>query len=56
MNFAVVILAAIFVCAGVYWAISGRKFYIGPIIETEIVDGVTPPKEDEMSEKGHDHN
>ena len=53
MNFAVVILAAIFVCAGVYWVISGRKFYIGPISETHVVEGVAPAKEGELGEKGH---
>lgn len=49
----VVILAAIFFCAGVYWVISGRKFYIGPIAETQIVEGVAPPKEEELDEKAH---
>lgn len=54
MNYAIVILAAIIVAAGVYWLISGRKFYIGPLSETEIMEG-TPgdsPKEDEYEKEG----
>lgn len=51
MNYAIVILAAIFVCAGVYWLISGRKFYIGPISETHVVEGVMPEKETDSVEK-----
>lgn len=51
MNYAIIILAAIFICAGVYWVISGRKFYIGPISETHVVEGVTPEKETESVEK-----
>lgn len=51
MNFAVVILAAIFFCAGVYWVISGRKFYIGPIAETHVTEGVAPAKEYEFNDE-----
>lgn len=51
MNFAVVILAFIFLCAGVYWVISGRKFFIGPIPETDIVEGVMPAKDQDSMEK-----
>ena len=47
MNYTIVILVAIFVFSGIYYAISGRKFYIGPITETEIIDGERPGKERE---------
>jgi len=36
MNYASVFLVAIFVAAMIYWYISGRKFYSGPLIEAEI--------------------
>lgn len=44
MNYAVVLLTAIFVFAGIYWVISGRKFYVGPISETQVIDGMQPEK------------
>lgn len=49
MNYAVVILAFILVCAGVYWVIAGRKFYIGPISETHVLEGERPEKEKDNS-------
>ena len=36
MNYAIVFLAFILLCATVWWYISGRKFYTGPIVEAEI--------------------
>lgn len=47
MNYAIVIMGAIFVASGVYWVISGRKFYVGPISETQILEGVETEKEKE---------
>lgn len=38
MNYAVAYLAGIFVCALSYWYIVGRKWYVGPLIEAEIMD------------------
>jgi len=38
MNYAIVFLLFILLCAMVYWYISGRKFYTGPIVEAEITD------------------
>jgi amino acid transporter len=38
MNYAIVFLVFILLCAMVYWYISGRKFYTGPIVEAEIAD------------------
>ncbi|OBW65647.1 MAG: DHS-like NAD/FAD-binding domain-containing protein [Aureobasidium pullulans] len=51
MNYAIVILAAIFVCAGVYWVLGGRKFYVGPIAEAEVVVGVQHEKDDSSVDK-----
>lgn len=45
MNYAVVILAAILLFSGLWWAISGRRFYVGPISETQVLDGVATEKE-----------
>jgi len=39
MNYAIVFLAFILVCAMVWWYISGKKYYTGPLIEAEIQDG-----------------
>ena len=38
MNYAIAFLGLIFVFAGVYWYISGRKFYTGPRIEEVIAE------------------
>ncbi|KIW73982.1 hypothetical protein PV04_02055 [Phialophora macrospora] len=38
MNYAIVFLVFILLCAIVYWYISGKKFYTGPIVEAEIGD------------------
>ena len=54
MNYAVVILAAIFLMAGIYWLISGRKFYVGPISETQVIDGLPAEKHGKTSENGSD--
>jgi len=44
MNYAIVLLAAIFLFSAVYWYAGGRKWYVGPISETEIIDGQQPEK------------
>ena len=36
MNYAIAFLGLIFVFAAVYWVISGRKFYHGPLVEADI--------------------
>lgn len=36
MNYAIVFLAFILVCAMIFWYISGKKFYTGPLVEAEI--------------------
>ncbi|KIW25121.1 uncharacterized protein PV07_10785 [Cladophialophora immunda] len=38
MNYAIVFLAFILLCAMVYWYLRGKRFYHGPIIEAEIQD------------------
>jgi len=45
MNYAVVILAAILLFSAVWWGISGRRFYVGPLSETQVLDGVHTEKE-----------
>ena len=49
MNYAIVILAFIFLCAGVYWLISGRKFYVGPLSETQVIEGMPAAKHEKFS-------
>ena len=39
MNYAIAFLGLIFIAAYMYWFISGRKFYHGPISETHLVEG-----------------
>lgn len=36
MNYAIAFLGAIFVFAGAYWFLGGRKFYTGPLVEAEV--------------------
>ena len=38
MNYASVFLVFILGCAAIFWYISGRKYYNGPIIEAEGYD------------------
>lgn len=39
MNYAAAFLVAIFVAALTYWYISGKRWYTGPLIEAEVVQG-----------------
>jgi amino acid transporter len=43
MNYAVVFLLFILLCAVIYWYASGRKFYTGPVIEAEIIEIESAP-------------
>ena len=43
MNYATAFLGLIFVFATVYWIISGRKFYTGPLVEADIADEENSP-------------
>lgn len=36
MNYAIVFMAFILLCAMVYWYVRGKKFYVGPLKETTI--------------------
>lgn len=38
MNYAAAFLIGILIAAAIYWFISGRKFYTGPIVEAEVID------------------
>jgi hypothetical protein len=51
MNYAIAFLALIFFFSAVYWYMSGRKFYTGPLIEADIADSPTPTKGDGLSEE-----
>ena len=57
MNYASVFLVFILGAAGVYWFISGRKFYHGPIVEAqagEDSDGMGGSGKPELSEGKHE--
>ncbi len=55
MNYAIAFLGLIFTLAAIYWVISGRKFYTGPVVEADIVesssDGVRDGSSEENSRK-----
>lgn len=51
MNYAVVFLAFILLCAAVFWYIRGKKYYTGPIIEAEIGDEVSSPSLSDQEKK-----
>ena len=36
MNYAIAYLAGIFLCSTIYWYVSGKKFYKGPLVEATI--------------------
>ncbi|KAI1620020.1 amino acid permease-domain-containing protein [Exophiala viscosa] len=48
MNYAVVFLVFILLCAAVSWYLGGRKYYVGPVVETEI-QGFSPGPEGRVS-------
>lgn len=49
MNYASVFLVFILGCAAIFWYISGRRYYTGPIVEAQAedarFDNVTPDSE-----------
>lgn len=38
MNYAIAFLAAILAAALIYWYAGGRRWYTGPLVETEVAD------------------
>lgn len=50
MNYACLLLGATFIFAIVYWYAWGRKVYIGPRVNVELVDGVAVRKESDETE------
>ena len=38
MNYAIAFLGLIFFAATIYWFVSGKKHYTGPIVEAEVAD------------------
>lgn len=51
MNYAIAFLGLIFVFAAVYWLISGRKFYHGPLVEADIAVDTSPGRRESLSEE-----
>lgn len=47
MNYAAVFIAFILGAAAVYWYVSGRKFYSGPIVEAQM--GETDSQSDHVA-------
>ena len=56
MNYASAFLALVLLSALLYWYISGRKFYHGPIVEAQFEDSLSDNglMVNEMSEKDRD--
>ena len=51
MNYAIAFLGLIFVLAAIYWVISGRKFYTGPVVEADIIESSSDRIRDGSSEE-----
>lgn len=51
MNYAIAFVGLISIFAAVYWVISGRKFYTGPVVETHIAENSSPDSRDGSSEE-----
>ena len=50
MNYAV-FLGLSFVLAAIYWVISGRRFYPGPVVEADLVESCSGGIRDGSSEE-----
>ena len=48
MNYAIVFLVFIIVCAIVWWVLGGKKYYTGPLIEAEVVSDASSSEGREM--------
>jgi hypothetical protein len=60
MNYAIAFLGLIFLFASVYWIMSGRKFYTGPVVQAVIAeDALQKPwggsSEEHSREEAVDH-
>lgn len=51
MNYASAFLGLIFLAAFIYWIVAGRKFYTGPRIQMEYVEGESQDLQDEPIEE-----
>ncbi len=51
MNYAIAFLGLILIFAAIYWVISGRKFYTGPLIEADIAENSSQDLRDGSSEE-----
>lgn len=50
MNYAVAYLGGILIFAGIFWAVAGRKFYTGPIVEADVHEE-GPSSDEEVGNK-----
>jgi amino acid transporter len=53
MNYAIAFLGLIFLAAAVWWYASGKKFYIGPLTEANILEGESQEKASGESPQGY---
>ncbi|KAF2673074.1 amino acid transporter [Microthyrium microscopicum] len=51
MNYAIAFLGAILIASMIYWYAGGRKWYTGPIVETNILEGDSANDSDEKMNK-----
>ncbi|KAL9579287.1 MAG: hypothetical protein Q9212_005196 [Teloschistes hypoglaucus] len=52
MNYAIVFLAAILVFAAIFWYLTGKKFYTGPLIEADIDENASGDLKDGSGSSG----
>lgn len=50
MNYAIAYLGGILIFAGIFWAVAGRKFYTGPIVEADVHEE-GPSSDEEVGNK-----
>lgn len=53
MNYAIVYLAAILVAAMLYWVVRGKKHYVGPLVEADVMGSESQERssDDELKPK-----
>ena len=51
MNYAIAFLGLIFFFASVYWIVSGKKFYTGPVVQAVIAEDSSQEQQDRSSKQ-----
>ncbi len=51
MNYAIAFLGLIFFFAAVYWVISGRNFYTGPLVQAVVANDSSQESTSDLGEK-----